>query len=147
MIRRHVAPLAVCLALATACTSEPVGGPGDLPNPAEGDAAGGGPHFLRPAADTPPLAQTTASFYAVRGENRQVRIMYHARPGASDSTEFLRFEVPSQSLVRRPDGTLVAVGDSVLIRLTVIDTVRLIVRCEPAGLRFAKDTPARLSMS
>ena len=147
MIRRHVAPLAVCLALVTACTSEPVVGPGDLPSLAEGEAAGGKPRFLRPAPDAPPLAKTAASFYAVRGENRQVRIMYHARPGASDSTEFLRFEVPRQSLLRRPDGTLVAVGDSVLIRLTVIDTVRLIVRFEPGGLLFAPDEPARLSMS
>ena len=118
-----------------------------MPHPSAAQALDDGPHFLRPAPDAPPLAQTTTSFYAVRGEDRAVRIMYHARPGASDSTEFLHFEVPSRSLERRPDGTLVAVGDSVLIRLTVIDTVGLIVRFEPAGLGFAADEPARLRMS
>ncbi len=148
MVRRHVALSAVCLALVTACTSEPVGVRGDLPRSAvKNIAPAEGPRFLRPAPDAPPLAQTRVRFHAVRGETRQVRIMYHARPGASDSTEFLRFEVPSQSLWRRPNGRLVAVGDSVLIRLTVIDTVRLIVMFEPTGLRFTPEHPAHLRMS
>ena len=142
MVKRHVGRLTVSLALVTACSTEPVR-VGDAPRANLSSEL----HFLRPAPDAPPLAQTTASFYAVRGENREVRIMYRARPGASDSTEFLRFEVPSQSLLRRPDGTLVAEGDSVLIRLTVSDPDRLIVSFEPTGLLFATDAPARLRMS
>ena len=147
MVRRHVGLLAVSLALVTACGTEPVGSPGDLPSATLEDVSDAELHFLRPAPDAPPLAQTSASFYAVRGESRQVRIMYRARPTASDSTQFLRFEVPHQSLVRRPDGTLVAEGDSLLITLTVSDSDRLIVNFEPAGLLFDTDAPARLSMS
>jgi hypothetical protein len=101
--------------------------------------------FLRPAAGAPSLAQTTASFWAVRGETRSASIWYHAQPGASDSTEFVRFAVDSESLVEHPDGTPVAAGDSVLITLTVVDTTDLIVDFQPQGLRFAAAAPAKLT--
>lgn len=102
---------------------------------------------LRPAADAPSLAQTSVSFYAVRGQARAGRIMYHARPGAADSTEFVHLAVPAQSLLARPDGSLVADGDSVLVTITVIDPTRLTVELRPSGLRFDSNAPAQLRFS
>lgn len=98
--------------------------------------------FLRPAQDAPSLAHTTTSFWAVRGQTRSGSIVYHARPGATDSTELVRLVVHKGSLVRRPDGTRLAKGDSVLITLTVVDTVNLIVDFQPQGLVFARAAPA-----
>jgi hypothetical protein len=147
MNRRHAVLAAACVALGTACCSDPVGVRDHSPRSSVNEQLADQLHFLRPAPHAPPVAQKSVSFYAVRGEERQVRIVYHARPGASDSTEFVRFTVPSQALVQRPDGTPVAVGDSVLISLTVTDTLRLIVDFEPTGLRFAAGYPAQLTMS
>ncbi|MBA2459512.1 MAG: hypothetical protein H0V43_11255, partial [Gemmatimonadales bacterium] len=80
--------------------------------------------FLQPDDDAPPLATTQVSFYAVRGQERQALIMYRAQPGAADSSEFVRFVVPAGSLVERPDGSPIALGDSLRITLTVVDTLR-----------------------
>ena len=102
---------------------------------------------LRTAASAPPLVATTASFYALKGENREVRLYYRPAPGSLDSTEFLRFKVPDESLDRRPDGSVIAVGDSVLITVTVLDAAKLIVDFQPAGLRFAASKPAELKLS
>ncbi|MDQ3207486.1 MAG: hypothetical protein M3Q37_02670 [Gemmatimonadota bacterium] len=103
--------------------------------------------FLKPADDAPPLAATQVSFYAVRGQEREARIMYRPKPGAADSSEFVRFVVGAGSLVERPDGSPIAMGDSLQITLTVVDTVRLIVDFQPDGLRFAAGSLARLRFS
>lgn len=102
---------------------------------------------LRTAASAPPLVATTASFYALKGQNREVRLFYRPAPGSLDSTEFLRFKVPDESLDRRPDGSVIANGDSVLITVTVLDVAKLIVDFQPAGLRFAASKPAELKLS
>lgn len=102
--------------------------------------------FLSPAANAPPLVATTASFYAKKGEDRRLRMYYRPRPTETDSTEFLRFEVKAQSLLRRPDGSSIAAGDSVLITVTVVDLSRFIVDFQPSGLRFDPDEPARLKL-
>lgn len=105
------------------------------------------PCFLRPADDAPPLADTVVSFYAVRGQQRVGRIVYRARPGASDSTELVRLTVPANARLRRPDGTLVATGDSVLITMTVVDATRGVVYFAPAGLSFGPTQTAALRFS
>jgi hypothetical protein len=124
-----------------------VGVRADSPRSRQDTALLDGPHFLRAAPDAPPLAQTLVSFYAVKGQDRKVEIMYHARPGASDSTRFVLFRVPAQSLARSPDGTLLAPGDSILVTLTVVSPLNLIVDFEPSGLQFASGYPAKLVMS
>jgi len=55
--------------------------------------------------------------------------------------------VRQRSLWRRPDGSLIAQGDSVLITLTLVDPVHLIVDCQPSGLLFSPHDPARLKFS
>lgn len=91
---------------------------------------------------TPPLARTSVSFYAVQGRATTAEIWYHAKPGASDSSRFLVFQVGAGSLVSRPDGTPIAMGDSVLITLTVTDQSHFLVDFQPSGLKFsASDQP------
>jgi hypothetical protein len=112
--------------------------------PADSTASQDSLHFLRPAATAPALGERQVSFWAVRGETREVRLTYRARPGATDSVEFARFRVEDRSLVNRPDGTPIAQGDSVLITLQVVDTLKLITEFAPQGLDFSSSRPARL---
>ncbi|HET7585362.1 MAG TPA: hypothetical protein VFK13_10660 [Gemmatimonadaceae bacterium] len=128
-----LAGLAGVLAVGISCSDSSTG-PGQL---REEDSL----TFLSPAPDLPPFPVTTVSFFAVRDENREVRLFYAKRPGDLDSTEFVRFEIPGGALTSGPNGAPL-VGDSILITLTISDPSRLIVSFEPAGLRFAR--PARL---
>jgi hypothetical protein len=103
-------------------------------------------HFLRPSVNTPPLASTSVSFYAVRGQDREAYLYYRPSPGSSDSTLFMRFKVPGASLDRLPDGSTVQMGDSVRITITVADPSRMILDFQPSGLRFSPTTPAELKI-
>ena len=102
--------------------------------------------LLTVTSDAPPLAATTASFWAVRGRNADVELWYRARPGRRDSSKFLEFRIPGNALDRRPDGSTIAQGDSIRITVTVRDPLHLIVDFEPSGLRFRSTDPARLRM-
>lgn len=91
------------------------------------------------SANAVPVKQ--ASFWAVHGQNRKVEMNY------ADGTEFLEFEVRNTSLLRRPDGSLFAPGDSVRITVNLDASNRLIVYFEPSGLVFNPLDPARLKMN
>ena len=116
---------------------------GDATAPAPDDTRG--PTDLRVltvSPTAPPLATTQASFYAVQGKNAGVDLWYHARPGQRDSTKFLEFRLGGSSLDRRPDGSVIAPGDSVLISVRVTDPLHLIVDFQPSGLLFSpRDLP------
>jgi hypothetical protein len=96
---------------------------------------------------TPPLANSQASFYAVKGKSSGVDVWYRPAAGRSDSSKYLEFRVGSNSLDRRPDGSAIANGDSVLISLTVTDPTHFIVEFQPAGLTFAANDQPRLRIS
>ena len=96
---------------------------------------------------TPPLATTQTSFYAVKGTVTGTDIWYRPRAGRTDSTKFLEFRLGTASLDRRPDGTLIAPGDSVLITLTVTDPTHFIIDLQPSGLVFAANDQPRLKIS
>lgn len=104
-------------------------------------------NFLRQAADAPPLANPVVQFYAKRGTDRAVFIYYRPRAGETDSLEFVHFRVPAEALLRRPDGTLIQQGDSVLVTMRVVDPSRLVLEFEPTGLRFSSTKPAELEIS
>ena len=101
-------------------------------------------HFIRPAPTASSLPDTAVSFWAKRGEDRELRLFYDGQSGSGSGEEFLRFTVPAAALAQRPDGSPIAVGDSVLISVRVIDPSRLIVEFQPSGLKFAAASPARL---
>lgn len=137
-----LATMVIGAALAAAC--------GDSTSSLGGSAGGrtdSEMHFMQTTDSTPPLAQKTLTFYAVSGRDTTVHLWYHARAGHTDSTEFLRFHVRAGSLVNRPDGTPIAPGDSLPITITVVDTARMIVQFEPAGLTFAPSAPAHLTLN
>lgn len=92
----------------------------------------------------PPLDAVVKSFYAKRGEDREVRLYYALRPGQTEQEEFLRLRVRDGSLLALPGGAPIAVGDSVLITVRVPDPSKFLVELEPAGLRFALAEPAEL---
>ena len=96
---------------------------------------------------TPPLVTTQTSFYAVKGKTSGVDIWYRPRAGRTDSTKFLEFRLGASSLDRRPDGSIIATGDSVLIWLTVVDPQHFIIDLQPSGLAFAAGDQPRLKIS
>lgn len=67
------------------------------------------------------------------------------RDYASTSHPFLTFDVPAFALYRRPDGSRIALGDSILIELS-IDSSRIRVQLEPSGLEFSRWSRPRLRM-
>ncbi len=134
-----------CLALlplGAACADGGSGLPG--PGPVDTTAPPTALHYLRPGPTTPPIAARTVSFWAVEGQRAEVRLMYRPHAGSVDSVEFARFRVDDRSLVSYPDGSPIAAGDSVLITLTVVDTLQYVVEFQPSGLVFSASRPARL---
>ena len=101
--------------------------------------------ILRLAEGSPPLFNPVASFWAVRGENREVEISFvdDERPG-EPGEEYLELRVDAEALQARPDGTPFAENDSVLITVRVVDASRLLFEFEPAGLTFNPARPAEL---
>ena len=95
-------------------------------------------HFLRLSATAPQLQSTVVSFYAVKGKDSEVRVRF------TNGEDFLRFRVFASSLLRRPDGSTIANGDSVLITITINDPTKLQADFQPAGLQFSSANPARL---
>ncbi len=99
--------------------------------------------FLRPAAGAPRIPRRRVSFWAVNGETREATILYQKQPGQPAASKLVRLKVDKRSLVNRPDGTPIAPGDSILITMTLVDSLRLIVDFQPQGLVFAPSRPAR----
>lgn len=94
--------------------------------------------FLRTAAGAPPLETYDTSFVAVAGEDADVRLDF------ANGEEFLRFELDDESLWRRPNGTAFQDGDTVTIRIRVVDAGVFNFEFQPAGLRFRPGEPAEL---
>ncbi len=131
------------LALAATAAALACGGSSTEPDPV----------VQRPAAElnvvtrasAPPLVSNTASFYAKKGDNREVALVYANSSSGGGGAEFLRFKVSAKSLDRRPDGTAFANGDSVLITVTAVPG-RVQVDFQPSGLRFSSSDPAELKL-
>ena len=118
-------------ALAAACG-------GDSTGPNQTTKSTSDLHFLRLSATAPPLQSTVVSFYAVKGQDSEIRVRF------KNGEDFLRFRVFANSLLLRPDGTPIVNGDSVLITITVTDPTKLQADFQPAGLKFSSSNPARL---
>ena len=96
------------------------------------------------APTAPALTATVVAFWVKRGVDKEVRLHYRPRVGVADSTEFLRLRFDDNTLLARPNGTPIAMGDSVLVTLSVPDPTKFLVNLEPSGLRFNADEPAEL---
>jgi len=95
-------------------------------------------HFLRLSASAPAIQATTVSFYAKKGEDREIRVRFQ------NGEDYLRFRVFANSLAQRPDGSAFATGDSIQITITITDPTKLAADFQPAGLKFSTSNPARL---
>jgi hypothetical protein len=136
---RAVAALLVlaCLGGLAACGDDPT-------QPTETRPAGE-LNILRRSAAAPPLTSNSASFWAVRGQDRELRMSYANTGAPGSGAEFLRLRVDRATLLSRPDGTTIADGDSVLITVTA-DPVLMSVDFQPSGLRFSSSEPAELKI-
>jgi hypothetical protein len=148
---RPLVAAAVAAAVVTACAqdrSTPVEPAfGLVPVAPRADDGVASPNFLAADSSGPQIANPVVQFWATKGEDRTGTMYYHRASGGRDSIPLFALRVRPRSLLRRPDGSAIASGDSVLITLTLVDPVRLIVDCQPAGLRFDPKDPARLRMS
>jgi hypothetical protein len=97
------------------------------------------------SASSTPLFNPVDSFYAKRGENREVRI-YFQDAGGGQGEEYLRLRVDANSLRALPDGTPIADGDSVLIHVGVTDPSQMLFEFQPSGLQFDPADPAELKI-
>lgn len=97
------------------------------------------------AQTSPPLFNAVDSFYARKGEDRELRIHFQDEVGGSGE-EFLRLSVAAPSLLSRPDGSLFLTGDSILITVRVVDPTQVMFDMEPAGLTFDPARPAALKI-
>lgn len=97
--------------------------------------------FYKFAPDAFAAAEKSGSFWAVKGQDRELVLRYSDTGG-----EFLRFRVGANSLNRRPNGTYFATGDSIQISVTVDATGKMKYSFEPSGLRFSSWDPAELTL-
>src|SRR6266850_2261911 len=102
-------------------------------------------HIVLQDTAAPPLLADSASFYAVVGQDRELRMYYQGALPSDTGDEFLRFKVPGDGLLRRPDGSLFQPGDSILIIVNVVDATKFLFDFQPTGLRFSPDHPAELT--
>lgn len=101
--------------------------------------------FVPVRATAPALETTDTLFWAVKGEERELEILFQGQGGSGTGSKFLEFRVPDNSLLSRPNGTLFQLGDSIEIQITV-DAGLYVVGLEPSGLRFNPSEPAELEL-
>ncbi|MCU0620063.1 MAG: hypothetical protein MUC69_01015 [Gemmatimonadales bacterium] len=100
-------------------------------------------NILRLAADAPPLESPSVSFWAVKGDDREGRI-YFLNESGERGEEYARLKIDEDALRARPDGSLFAEGDSVLVTVTILDPAQILFQLAPEGLQFNPDEPAVL---
>jgi hypothetical protein len=145
--------LASCSAIAscghdTVAPSSPLAVPSAATGAARADKGrDSGPRFLRPGDSAPAIANPSITFVATKGQDVIVRMYYRPTRAGHDSSVFAEFRVAQQALDRRPDGSAIANGESVVITMTLVDAARGIIDFEPSGLRFSSRKPAVLRIS
>jgi hypothetical protein len=139
MFRRHLLTLAAA-GMALACGDDPSSPNQDGQRPADGLT------IVRFDEARFQTVQKTGSFWAVKGESREITLLYGDSSG-SGSDEFLEFEVDDDALLTRPDGTPFLEGDSVLITVTVDPGGEFLFDFQPSGLRFNPAEPAELEIN
>jgi hypothetical protein len=118
----------------------------DSTNPGDTSKPPGQLTVVRLAPTSLPLFNSPDSFYAVKGQDRELRIDFQDPATGGPGEEFLRLRVRSGSLLSRPDGTPFAAGDSVLITIRIVDPAKILFEMEPSGLSFDPAEPAELKI-
>jgi hypothetical protein len=97
------------------------------------------------APSSTPLFNTTVSFYAKRGEQREGSISFQDA-GGGEGEEYVRLRIDANSLLALPNGDAILPGDSVLITLSVVDPTEMEFDLQPTGLKFSPADPAELKI-
>jgi hypothetical protein len=132
-----------CLSLAALLGA--VGSCSDGSAPNDGTKPPSELNVIHVAPTSTPLFNPSETFYAKRGEDREVRIFFQDEVGGQGE-EYLRLLVNAQSLLALPDGTPVQEGDSVQIGVRVVDPAQMLFELTPSGLRFNPLAPAELKI-
>ena len=141
MIRRLPLALLAAASAALLAGCDDATGPGPDEQRTEGELT-----FVRFAPGTLGTIPLQASFWAVRGEDRELEMRSFPTPDDEDGEKFLELEIEEETLLRRPDGTLFQEGDSILITVTVDPTGRFLFDFQPSGLLFNPAEPADLKI-
>ena len=136
--------LLLLIALSAAC--ETATGPRSTNDPTSGDTSSGTP-ILTPI-DTPYVALVPGdtSFWAVKGQTLDVVLRFRSTTAGQAGDQLLELQLSGASLSKRPDGTPIANGDSVLITIRPDTTGKMSFVFEPSGLVFDSTAPALLRM-
>ena len=97
--------------------------------------------FLRAAPGAPSLATDQVTFRVTQEGGGEGEIRY------STGYDCLRFRVPGDALLRKPDGTPYLRGESVMITVRVVDPTLFKFEFSPAGIVFDPRRPAELRIS
>ncbi len=93
-----------------------------------------------------PLMPGDTSFWAIKGQNTDVIIRFRPTTAGQTGDALAEFIIGGNSLLKRPDGTAIAVGDSVLITIRPDTTGHMALVFEPSGLAFDSTAPALLKL-
>ena len=140
-VRFRVSTVAIAMALAIGCSSDPTSSPNDPGSERPPD----GLTVARLATTAPPLEESTVSFWAVKGRSVEQKL-YFLDSEDQRGEEYLALKLEDESLSQRPDGSAIAEGDSVLITITVEDPALLLFSLQPTGLKFSASKPAELKI-
>jgi hypothetical protein len=138
--RFRVPTVAIALALAIGCSSDT-----NSPNSPGAERPPEALNVSRLAATSPPLEESTVSFWAIKGVSTEQKLYFLDAQGQRGE-EYLALKLENESLSLRPDGSPIAEGDSVLITITVEDPALLLFELQPTGLKFSAMAPAELKI-
>ena len=102
-------------------------------------------HIIPLPAGHADILDATVTFTATKGQEAEQKIYFDDGNG-QQGDEYMRFRVRAQSLLRRPDGTLINDGDQVQITITVVNPDSIQFDFQPAGLQFDPQHPADLQI-
>ena len=118
---------------------------GSGPNPPPEQRPPAALNILRLAQNSPPVFNPVESFWAKKGEDAEARIYFQDAVGGQGE-EYLRLRIDDISLETLPNGTPIAIGDSVFITIRSVDPTQILFELEPTGLRFNPLKPAELDI-
>jgi hypothetical protein len=138
--RSRTSTVAIAMALAIGCSSDST-----TPNDPGSERPPEALTVARLASAAPPLEESSVSFWAVKGRSVEQKL-YFLNSGGTRGEEYLALKLENESLRLRPDGSVIANGDSVLITITVEDPALLLFSLQPTGLKFSASKPAELKI-
>ncbi|TFG54113.1 MAG: hypothetical protein E4H37_01275 [Gemmatimonadales bacterium] len=138
---RSLLPLGVVVAFAVGCGDSN----GSGPNPPPEQRPPAALNILKLAQASPPVFNPVETFWAKKGEQAEARIYFQDAVGGQGE-EYLRLRIDDISLETLPNGTPIAIGDSVLITIRSVDPTQILFELEPTGLKFNPLKPAELDI-